>query len=486
MLNFIFVAAGLVPITIIYVVYQRFFHPLAKIPGPFWASLSRLWMTKHSWDGDMHQALVSVHKKYGKLVRTGPNEVSIADLGAMRTIYGAGSRFRKSEWYSVVQGHRKFDIFAERNEKVHASQRKLVSRPYAMEVLKDLEPYVDTAIEVFMRKMDSLKGQSIDMGNWIALFAFDVIGEITFSKSFGFMEAGQDDGSFSAIHRALENGSWLAQIPSIFWIHDRLIPYIGNWCAINNRHVGVRNFSAKEVSSRKVRGSDRKDILSKLFTIHDEKPGDFDQNAVVSMATSNIFAGTDTTASSTRAIIYYLLKNPQYKERLVQEIDERRAQGKLSDPVSLAQADSMPYLQAVMYEALRCTPAVGYVLPRVVPPEGLEVGGHVIPEGSVVGMSAWVVHKDKEVYGEDAEAFRPDRWLEGDPGDKKRFFFSFGSGARLCIGKNISWLEMSKLIPTLFMHYDLELADPAKEWTEKSFFLMMQKGLEVIVRPRAT
>lgn len=58
-----------------YVVYQLYLSPLAKIPGPFSAKLSRLWITKHSWDGDMHRTVIELHKKHGNLVRTGPNEV---------------------------------------------------------------------------------------------------------------------------------------------------------------------------------------------------------------------------------------------------------------------------------------------------------------------------------------------------------------------------------------------------------------------------
>lgn len=84
-----------------YVVYQRFFHPFASIPGPFWASLSRLWMTKHAWDGDMNVTMTALHKKHGSLVRTGPWEVSVSDPSAIKTIYGAGTKFRKSDWYSV-------------------------------------------------------------------------------------------------------------------------------------------------------------------------------------------------------------------------------------------------------------------------------------------------------------------------------------------------------------------------------------------------
>lgn len=83
------------------------------------------------------------------------------------------------------------------------------------------------------------------------------------------------------------------------------------------------------------------------------------------------------------------------------------------------------------------------------------------------------------------EAFRPDRWLKEDTGDMRRFFFAFGSGARMCLGRNISWLEMSKLIPALFLHYNLELADAEAEWSETCYWFVMQSGLKVVVSKRA-
>lgn len=171
------VAVSLPVLLISYVVYQRNFHPLAKVPGPYWASITRLWMVKHSLDGDMHRTMIALHEKHGSLVRTGPNEVSVADPTTIKQIYGAGTKFEKSEWYAVWQGHRHFDLFAERKEKVHGQQRKLVSRPYAMESLKDLEPYVDETTRLFLRKMDERLGQVVDMGNWFQLFAFGMLHE---------------------------------------------------------------------------------------------------------------------------------------------------------------------------------------------------------------------------------------------------------------------------------------------------------------------
>lgn len=263
------------------------------------------------------------------------------------------------------------------------------------------------------------------------------------------------------------------------------MPYIGNHLGITARHGTLRAFAAREVNSRKERSdSSNNDILSKLFATQKDKPIEMNENAVTSMATSNIFAGSDTTAISTRAIIYYLLKNPAAKRRLVGEIDARRKEGKLSDPAKLAEADSMPYLQAVMYEALRLHPAVGMSLPRVVPEGGFEVAGNYIPSGTTIGANPWVLHRNKEVYGEDVDAFRPERWMKEDNGDMHRFFFAFGAGARMCLGRNISWMEMSKLIPTLFSHYDLELSEPEKEWEMRCWWFVMQTGVNVRLRKR--
>ncbi|EWZ28072.1 hypothetical protein FOZG_18206 [Fusarium oxysporum Fo47] len=431
---------------VLYVIYQRLFSPFSNIPGPWAASVSRLWLTWHAYKGDLHLVMMALHKNHGSVVRIAPSEVHVVQERLRSRVYqSAGSKFRKSSWYNVWQGRRKFDLFAEQDEKIHGAQRRLVSRPYAMTYLKDLEPFVDSALHVFIDKLHGMAGQSIDLGAWLQLFAFDVIGELTFSKRFGFLEAGQDDGSFKQIEDALVSASWIGQVPWLYWLHDYLSPVIGTWVGIASRHGTIRTLAAREVSDRLDRGSGHSDILSKLLAVHHEKPDQFDHTALVSMATSNIFAGSDTTAISIRAIFDFLLRNPSCKRRLIDEIDDLQRRGELSDPVSVTQAEKLEYLQAVMYEALRLHPAVGMALPRVVPPGGAEIDGHYMPPGSVVGVNPWVVHRNNEVFGPDVHEFRPERWLKEDTGDMHRFFFAFGSGARMCIGKNISWMEMLKV-----------------------------------------
>ncbi|KAJ0317517.1 hypothetical protein COL5a_011084 [Colletotrichum fioriniae] len=252
-----------------------------------------------------------------------------------------------------------------------------------MTSLKELEPYVDNAIQVFLAKLGGMLGGQVDLGNWVQLFAFDVIGEVTFSKRFGFMEVESDDGSFEQIETALRSAAWIGQVPWLYWIFDYLSPVIGTWMGIASRHGSLRKFAAREVAARQDRGSDHHDILTKLLAVHKEKPEKFDYSDLVSMANSNIFAGSDTTAISIRSIIYHLLKNPGAKRRLIEEVDEHWRQGKLSDPVTIAESEKMPYLQAAMYEGLRVHPAVGMTLPRVVPQGGYDIAGCHMPAGIV-------------------------------------------------------------------------------------------------------
>ena len=70
------------------VLFNRSRNPLNAVPGPFWAKWSNLWLVYHIRQGSMHRKIVEVHKKYGKLVRVGPNEISTADIDSLKIIYG--------------------------------------------------------------------------------------------------------------------------------------------------------------------------------------------------------------------------------------------------------------------------------------------------------------------------------------------------------------------------------------------------------------
>ncbi|KUJ13354.1 cytochrome P450 [Mollisia scopiformis] len=153
-------------------------------------------------------------------------------------------------------------------------------------------------------------------------------------------------------------------------------------------------------------------------------------------------------------------------QALGNEIDTMETAGKISNPVTFAETQQMPYLQAVIKEALRMHPATGLPLGRVVPPGGKLIAGYAFPEGTIVGINSWVAHANPKVFGEDATVFRPERWLESKEKSVMldKYFFSFGMGSRTCIGKNISLLEMSKLVPQLIRNFDNSLEEPDQAW----------------------
>ena len=187
-------------------------------------------------------------------------------------------------------------------------------------------------------------------------------------------------------------------------------------------------------------------------------------------------AGSDTTAASLSSIMYHLYRDPTALQRLRDEIDERSAAGKISDPVKFHESkEEMPYLQAVIKEAIRIYPAVGLPLLRVVPEGGADLCGHSFPEGTVVGINAWVAHRNEDVFGPDASEFRPERWLTNDReklGLMERYNLTFGGGSRACAGRHVSYLEMSKIIPQLVRSFDFEFDLPQKEWTTRNYWFI--------------
>jgi cytochrome P450 len=193
---------------------------------------------------------------------------------------------------------------------------------------------------------------------------------------------------------------------------------------------------------------------------------------VQTMAVSMAFAGSETTAISLAAVFYYLLRNPAALDRLRGELDDFACHSGFSDYdtglVTWTEAQKLPYLDACIKEAFRLHPAAGLPLERIVPREGVEIAGHFVKGGTIVGCSAWVIHRRPEIWGEDVDAYRPERWLvdesltdtakeeeEKKIKEMNGMMFQFGMGSRTCIGKNISLLEIYKLVPSLLRRFEV-------------------------------
>ncbi|KAI1772662.1 cytochrome P450 [Hypoxylon cercidicola] len=493
--------------------YTRQYLRLSHIPGPFLARFSNLPRFYWVYHRDAHNVHIAQHRQswpgqnkndtnsnWAPLVRYGPNAVSVGSAAAVETIYRMrGDPLKKSDFYSVIQPMRKGTslptIFATQDESVHRMLKRPIAGVYSMSNLVSFEPLVDRTIDVFCQELDRrfvLTGETCDLGAWLQYFAFDVVGEITFSKRLGFLEEGRDvEGIMESIWHWFEYVAIIGQMPWLdsLWVKNKFVSRLrpAKWSPMiefaNKREDERRAMSASEKMNSQA--NDR-DFLSRFLAALD-KDSSIPPWALRAWTSSNIIAGSDTTAIFLRTMFHQLLTHPSTLVKLRAELDEAAAQGNLSKVATWKESIALPYLNACFKEAGRIHPPFGLHLERIVPPEGLEVCGKTLPAGTIVGMNAWVVHRDPEVFGPDPDAWRPERWLEGDKEHIKRMdasLLTFGAGHRTCLGKHISYLEIFKLVPTLLQAYDIELVDEGRAWTVQNRWFVPQSGFHVQLRKR--
>lgn len=168
-------------------------------------------------------------------------------------------------------------------------------------------------------------------------------------------------------------------------------------------------------------------------------------------------AASDTTAAFFCGFVRYVSETPGVYQKLVKEISEFEAAGKLSSPVAtFAEIQEMPYFLACYNETLRVQPSTPMIIPRYVSEGGIEINGQHVPAGTEIGANPYVIHRDKGIYGEDTDKFRPDRWLEDEERAKlmDKYILTWGYGSRVCLGKNIALLETYKALIAVSCGFD--------------------------------
>lgn len=331
------------------------------------------------------------------------------------------------------------------------------------------EPLVDSTIAAFIQKTKELfveQDQRCNFSQWLQYFAFDVIGELTWSKRLGYVEQNRDVGAVVGfVGDFLSYSAIVGQMPflDLLWKKN---PLRLKWEALGltSKMFPVTKFALERAAERqdteKVATNRGVDLLTKFQQAQEKHPDFMTDKQVLASCTSMIFAGSETTAISLSSIFYHVARHPHVYAKLMAELEESAASGKIAEranrQVSWVEAQQLPYLEAVIQESFRLHPAPGLILERYTPPQGVQICGEFIPGGVIVGCNAWVLHRRREVFGEDVDSFRPERWLEASADQLSRMngaMFQFGAGARTCIGKNISLLEIYKLVPTFLRNF---------------------------------
>ncbi|KAK6005955.1 hypothetical protein QM012_006365 [Aureobasidium pullulans] len=483
--NFLLTCLALI---VVHLVHTRYKNGLHKIPGPFLASLTSLWKWNIVRQEQMPFVNTKLHEKYGPLVRIGPHHISASSTESIQVVHRSRSGFTKSGIYGILQprfeGSDLHNVFSTQDAEYHAALKRTMGSLYSTTAVLPLEYHLDDCTKLFMNKMNGIIGSGksapVDLAAWLQYYAFDSLGALNFSKMLGFLESGTDvDGICHLDHEQM----------MYFAVWGQITPIERAWAKTKSFFTGARkenplfNFALKLVMDRQEKPTDSKDMLNAFLSLHEASPDKFTIRDVVAAAYINVVTAHDVVAITLRAVVYYLAKNMNMQKKLQKEIDDAQ----LSTPSKYSEITSLEYLLAVTNEALRIHPSTGLILERTTPKGGVLLHGKHIPEGTIIGVNCWVVNRDKGIFGEDADTFRPERWLDNDPQQISKMrtnMFTFGAGARNCIGRNLAMMQLTKIIVELYRNFDITLADPNKDWSVSGGWLTRQSEMDMILTKR--
>ena len=445
--------------------YRIFFHPLAKFPGPLQAKYTGWWRSKRYFRGSWHDDILLLHEKYGRVVRIAPNELSIVDEGAIKSLYGHGTKASKTSWYETWQPPTGVPaLFSTQDKEIHSFLRKRTSGAYSMSAIMKYEEHIQGCLNVFLAKLRAYgtSGTELDMSSWSNALALDAIGELAYGEHFGHLETETD---VMDLHKNLYTGFQLMSTLGHFpfqtrWIQNQFVKKLITALGAKDVLGEFDNWTINRVKDRlaAVEKDRRDDMLAHFCQMKgaDGKPASLEeimtealQLVYVSFPMCRIVAlltrtysgaGADTTSIAMRSCLYYICTRADVYQVLQKEIDKFYHDNALREPITYQQCREIPYLVAVVKEATRLLPSITFQLLRHAPPDFV-VDGNAIPAGTSVGVSALAQNRDKAIWGLDANEFRPERWLESEARAKylESNDMTFGgSGPRMCIGRNIA------------------------------------------------
>ncbi|KAF7377407.1 Cytochrome P450 oxidoreductase [Mycena sanguinolenta] len=293
------------------------------------------------------------------------------------------------------------------------------------------------------------------------MFAIDAVGEMALGQSFGLCATDKDkDNWLPMLVKFLEIACLVGTQPIIApilrWI-SQIFPEPPNIKILTGIVTGRMDSRFKGYAQQDI-SPGHEDMFWMLMAAENPDGSKYSLEQVRAAVGLILGAGSDTTAIIMRAMVRFIVGDAEIYRKVEKEINDAVNLGEIQFPLSNRDAEKLPYFQACLKETLRLHPPISWTLSRRVGAGGMHIAGRFFAEGTEVSMSPFVVHRQPEAYGYDAAMFRPERWLKADSEQRKTMEhnnIAFGSGPRVCLGKMIGILEVSKVMPLLFWKYKI-------------------------------
>lgn len=329
----------------------------------------------------------ALHNIYGPVLRIAPNEVTFADEEAWVDIFQTRSNYEQflkdPLWWSRQPGQPN-SLLSAIDPEEHANIRKVLAPSFTPRALRAQEPIIHRYVNLLVERLQELvaaaedngeKAAEIDMTPWFHFTTFDIFGDLGFGESFDCLQSSKYHPWIALLFNSVKAASYIAAVRYYPVLHSLLFKCIPK--SLRRMQMKHYNQIVEKVDRRLNWELERPDIMSHVI---EERKGTTGLPIGVIHATFSFLttAGSETTATVLSGATNYLANNPEKLQVLATEVRQRFQS---EEEISFDALRHLPYLNAVIKEALRLCPPVPWVLPRLVPASGGEVAGVWLPGG---------------------------------------------------------------------------------------------------------
>ena len=327
-----------------------------------------------SWTTDLH-------KKYGDVVRLQPDELSFTKSQAWTDIYASRPQLPKSKIGQIVNPSGVRPLVTIVKTEDHTRQRKIISHAFSERALKEQESILQGYTDLLIQRMhDQVEAEKeVDLCAWYSFLTFDVIGDLCFAESFESLQTGKHHWWVEQILQ----GVFAAHTMTVVTLFPPLDSFLARLIPSRLKKLAAKPFeyTRELIEKRKARDTARPDFMKYILENNDNSKQGMNTDELDSNVQLLIFAGTETSSSAMTAATWFLLKHPAAMDKVQKEI---RSSFNQASEMTISAVSKLPYLHAVIQEAMRLHPSASASIQRYVD-RPVDIAGIAVPVG--VGVS---------------------------------------------------------------------------------------------------
>ncbi|KAL1761574.1 cytochrome P450 [Schizophyllum commune] len=482
--------------TLLICVRRLFFHPLSRVPGPLLAALTDYYVTYYDIvkDGATVDQLGELHARYGSVVRIGPNTLHFNNPDAYHRIYTRGTSFLKDPaLYSAFPDGSSFGSIDPVQAKV---RRDAISPLFSRRAIAKLEPFIRDKVDKLTDKLLAYQDASktVDLLQALRAATLDIIFSYCFGEECNALDAPDFKHPILMGADAVNRATLIFKaIPALISVSRFLIwflrllgcPAVGPGFLVNKISAQLDRLLA---NPKALDDAPHETIFHHILpgAGTNKKSAAFPTRiSLLDEALSLQIAGSHTVAAACFVGCFHVLNNDDIRRKLVAELKD--AIPDVMDVVRFEVVERLPYLTAVIKEALRLSHGIVSPMLRTVNADDVVLNGIAVPRGTTVAIGNTFVHLNPQIFP-NPETFDPERWLKEDSSTLDHYLVAFSKGQRSCTGINLAWCELYLIFASLFRRLGLELVNSSPKSMEYSaHFVAVFCGepVQAVVRPMA-